>query len=164
VRWDAGPYEEYVDLVPTASGLRATAGDTLTLDAFEAAVHQDNVHPVDDVSEAPPPPTVAAEVKATTPVPGPGRCASCGREVLTTGQFVDMAARHGYVVDPLTGDASTGPGQAVYDALEESRGYTCDACGQSHCTGCLMRTPPHPVTHGPRCPSCGEGPHAPLDD
>lgn len=83
--------------------------------------------------------------------------------MLTLREFVARAARFGYDVDPLTGDAPTGPGQALYDELEAARGYRCEACGRSHCTECVMRTPPHPVTHGPRCPSCGEGPHAPLE-
>lgn len=165
VRWDAGPYEEYVDLVPTGSGMRATAGDTLTLDVFDTPVHQDNLRPADSDGETTGRPSrELADVAEPAPRGDNRRCSSCGREVLTTKAFVEMARRHGYVVDPLTGDASTGPGQALFDSLEETRGYTCRACGRAHCTGCLMRAPQHPVTHGPRCPSCAEGPHPPLED
>ena len=170
VHWDGGPYEEYVDLVPTPSGLRVTAGDTLTLAPFDTPVNEDKLRPAGEAAR----PADEAVLHATTArpaaperaapmtAPGPGRCAACGREVLGTRAFVARAAQFGYVVDPVTGDSPTGPGQALYEALEDARGFECTSCGRTHCTACLMRTPQHPVTHGPRCPSCAEGPHQPL--
>lgn len=104
-------------------------------------------------------------------------CAACGTSVLRTTEFVAAAREAGFVVDPLTGDATyTFSGrlgeagesaatetQGRYDALEARRAYVCRSCGKLHCTACLMSSPQHPVTKGPCCPSCGEGPHDVLD-
>ncbi|MBE0418118.1 MAG: HEAT repeat domain-containing protein [Coriobacteriia bacterium] len=105
-------------------------------------------------------------------------CAACGRKVLTTEEFVAAAREVGFVVDPITGDATftasgvvsgvgglldaEREGQRRYDEIEATRGYVCGACGRPHCTACLMKAPQHPETRGPRCPSCREGPHAIL--
>jgi hypothetical protein len=107
----------------------------------------------------------AAAPKSGTGTPardGCAVCASCGGRTLTTQQFVEMGRRSGYDIDPLTGDASSGPGQELFDAIEGRRGARCAECGRVHCYVCLLRTPEHPVTHGPRCPSCQGGPHSPL--
>lgn len=106
-------------------------------------------------------------------------CAACDTSVLSTTEFVAAAREAGFVVDPLTGDAtyafsgrlggagesaaSEGQGQLLYDAVEARRAYVCRSCGKLHCTTCLMSSPQHPVTQGPCCPSCGEGPHDVLD-
>ena len=106
-------------------------------------------------------------------------CAACGQPALTTDEFVAKAKEAGFVVDPLTGDEVPSSVSGVvgsigdlagwererqqrFDAVEARRGYVCSSCGKAHCTDCLMKTPPHPVTRGPRCPSCGEGPHEML--
>jgi hypothetical protein len=106
-------------------------------------------------------------------------CATCGASVLTTSAFLAAAREVGFDVNPATGDATYtlsgvfgGPDdmattqaehQRRFEQVEERRGYVCQRCGRSHCTSCLMRTPQHPVTGGPRCPSCGEGPHGMLE-
>jgi ribosomal protein S14 len=112
---------------------------------------------------------------------GSHTCATCGRPALTTDQFVVAAKKAGFEVDPLTGDevpiavsgVAGGIGDLVawerdrqqrFDAVEARRGYLCRSCHKAHCTACLMSTPQHPVTSGPRCPSCGEGPHGLLED
>jgi hypothetical protein len=105
-------------------------------------------------------------------------CATCGSPALTTGEFIAAAKQAGFIVDPMTGEATsalsgafTGVGELAatraqqqrrYEEIEARRGYVCQKCGKLHCTACLMRTAQHPVTGGPRCPSCGEGPHAIL--
>jgi|GEM_PF-3291167 len=107
----------------------------------------------------------------------PQTCAACGSPALSTEQFVEYARQAGWTVDSLTGDATRAVSgvlsgvdelaaverqvQADYEVVEERRGYLCSACGKVHCTACLMKAPQHPATRGPRCPSCGEGPHSP---
>ena len=131
-----------------------------------------------DHAEASPP--AATEPSAAT-VRSARMCAACGRPALTTDEFVAAAKEAGFVVDPVTGDEVSSPVSGVFggtgdliemqtqrqqrfDQVEARRGYACRACGKPHCTACLMSTAQHPVTGGPRCPSCGEGPHEVLDD
>lgn len=124
--------------------------------------------------------TTGGEMHEAATVAGARTCAGCGVSILATDEFAAAAREVGFDVDPFTGDATytlsgvfSGVGelarteserQRLYDAVETRRAYVCRACGKAHCTGCLMSAPRQPATGGPRCPSCGEGPHRVLDE
>ncbi len=107
-------------------------------------------------------------------------CVTCGGPALTTQQFLRAAKQLGFSVDRVTGaaDYHTFPPvissplslpqteaekQVEYNLVHGRRGFVCLACGTIHCASCLTGSPRSPVTGGPSCPSCAQGPHESLE-
>lgn len=70
VKWDAGEYEIYDDIVSGPAGLSVTTKGSVRLEAFETEVHVSNMEKANGVAKSPP---TESDVDQT-------RCAACRKE------------------------------------------------------------------------------------